>query len=803
MSDLTRRQFLSGGGRLLIAAAALPALSCTSSITGAVASDALASNSAGNSNQPDPAVLGTWIALDADGHVTVYFGKVDVGQGLDTAIRQLVADQLSVHPRRIHVVMGDTALTPDQGGASSASGVEMGSLPLMSVAAEVKHILLSHIAQQWQCPLSSLSVQDGEIFCDTQRSRRSSYWTLIASDALDQHWLAHMLDVSGQGNSLNVTGQATAVPLAALSADSWTGQSLARDDIHQKVTGEFVMIDQISLPDMLHARVIRPQVAGAIPLTLVLPDDMINNVFIVRRAAFAALLGEDEWRVILASRALQQTWQEPAPVFPGDSGLYDYLRNTPARMQRVALDQGAVDAVLAGTDLSSTDLLSTDLANAGAVLQAEYEWPLQSHASLGPACAVAVSNGQRMTVWSATQKPHQLRVGVSDLLGLALDKVHVIWVPGAGSYGRNDADDAGLEAAFLARETGRAVRVQYQRADATGWDPKSPAAVMRVRARLLADGSIAAMDWSALALSAHDARPSGAQASDSLIGQQLGLERPDTNNFSAPQDAYDLANRRSQWAVVPPPLRQVSPLRTSHLRDPQGPQVTFSSECFMDELAFASGQDPMAFRLRHLGDERDAQLLRALATESAWSTRPSPNPQARLQTSLPVIHSQLVGDNWRYGRGVGYCQRGRQTRVAVVSELAVDIQTGRIKLLRLVVAHDCGRVINPDGLRQTIEGAVMQACSRTLFEQVAFDERSVLSTDWFSYPILEMDSAPDQLHVVLLDRPDMPPLGAGEAAHKPVAAAIGNAMFDATAVRIRQIPLRPQVVLDALNRAQL
>ncbi|MDP3518512.1 MAG: molybdopterin-dependent oxidoreductase [Pseudohongiella sp.] len=437
------------------------------------------------------------------------------------------------------------------------------------------------------------------------------------------------------------------------------------------------------------------------------------------------------------------------------------------------------------------------------MLQAEYEWPLQSHASLGPACAVAVWDGQRMTVWSATQKPHQLRVGVADLLELELVKVHVIWVPGAGSYGRNDADDAGLEAAFLARETGRAVRVQYQRADATGWDPKSPAAVMRVSARLLADGSIAAMDWSALALSAHDARPSGAQASDSLIGQQLGLERPDTNNFSAPQDAYDLANRRSQWAVVPPPLRHVSPLRTSHLRDPQGPQVTFSSECFMDELAFVSGQDSIAFRLRHLGDERDAQLLRALATESAWSSRPSPNPHADLRTSLPVTYSLLPGDNWRYGRGVAYCQRGRQTRVAVVCELAVDIQTGRIKLLRLVVAHDCGRVINPDGLRQTIEGAVMQACSRTLFEQVAFDDRSVLSTDWFSYPILEMASAPDQLQVLLLDRPDMPPLGAGEAAHKPVAAAIGNAVFDATAVRMRQIPLRPQVVLDALNRAQL
>ncbi len=776
--ELSRRQFLLDGGRLLLVGCTMAISACQSASSIPLLTDLP------DLPEPDPSSLACLIAMDHTGHVTVFFGKVDVGQGLDTALRQLVADVLQIHPRRIHVVMGDTRLTADQGGASSASGVEMGTLPLMNAAAELRWIMLSYLASRWQCAQDDLVVDDGEIRCTTQASRRTHYHDLIADGVLSRTLSETQLEVSGQGNSLNVRGQLSQEQVIALSRGAWTGTAVARDDIDAKVSGHFQMIDQIERPAMLHARIVRPPFAGAQLVSARLPDSIGGEVMLVQRGAFLAVLAPDEWQAITALWQVQVQWQDPGTVFPGHDQLYQYLRTAEPRFNRTVLNVGDVDSVL----LSGVPVTSAD-----------YEWPLQSHASLGPACAVAEWKDGRLTVWSATQKPHQLRLGVADLTGLDMALVHVIWVPGAGSYGRNDADDAALDAAFLALERQAAVRVQYQRADATGWDPKSPAAVMSVRASLDSDGKIAAMDWRARALSAHDVRPSGAEASDSLIGQSLGLTRDDYDNFSAPQDAYVLPNRRSQWAIIPPLLRQASPLRTSHLRDPQGPQVTFSSECFIDELAAASSQDPIGFRLRHLEDERDRALLHALRDATNWDTRASPNPAAR-QPRFPV---RFDGAHWRFGRGVAICQRGRQTRVAIVCDVAVDITTGVIRLPRIVVAHDCGRIINPASLRQTIEGAVMQACSRTLFEQVAFDQRSVLSVDWFTYPIMEIDATPDRVDIIMLDRPDQPPLGAGEAAHKPVAAAIANAVFDATGVRLRRIPLRPDFVLAELQRAHL
>lgn len=754
-STLDRRAFLRGTGVLLVSVSLPITAAANNSVT----------SSAFDSTTLSPDKLDSWLALTADGRVKVFFGKMDMGQGVDTAIAQFIADELDVAFGRIDVIMGDTELTLNQGGASSATGIERGSVPLRNAAAEARRILLELAANHFKIVASELRVSDGVIQPNNAAQAPITYWQLIG----DKHFNIR-LQSSGNGNSLNAWGEAKVKTPKEFKV---VGTSVPRTDIPPKVFGDYLYIDKVSVPGMWHGRMLRPPVAGAVPIAV---DEKsiatIPNSRVVWQKNLLAVVAEKEWHAIKALRELKVTWSQVAAPFPDMDKLYDHIRSTPSRHQRPVLDEGDVDAALASADH---------------VIEAQYEWPFHSHACMGPACAVADVRKDSATLWTGSQKPHYTRDGVAKLLGMSSAQVRGIWVPGPGSYGRNEADDAAGDAAILSQAIGRPVRVQYMRNEAHGWDPKGPAAVMRVRAGLDADGKVIAYDWHAKGFSAHDVRSNASDPGDILTGHLLGYTREQYDNFGTPMESYKFDNKRTGWDTIPPFLVTASPLRTAHIRDPQGPQTTYSSECFWDEVATHLKQDPIEFRLRYLQAPRDINALKAVAAHAKWDSRASPNPKADRGDVL-------------VGRGVAYCQRGRQTIVAMICEVEVNKKTGRVWPRRIVVAHDCGLVVNPEGLRNTIEGATMQAVSRTLREEVKFDNNNVTSIDWAGYPILDIMDTPERFEVVLINDPEQPPLGAGEPAHKPVAAAIANAVFDATGIRFRRLPLTPEVVLAALNQ---
>jgi CO/xanthine dehydrogenase Mo-binding subunit len=424
------------------------------------------------------------------------------------------------------------------------------------------------------------------------------------------------------------------------------------------------------------------------------------------------------------------------------------------------------------------------LRTAARVIEAEYEWPFQSHASMGPACALVDVKDDAVRCWSGTQKSHFVRDGIAATLGLPPEKVHVKWTPGPGSYGRNDADDAAMDAALLSRAVGRRVRVQYMRAQGTGWDPKGPASIHRARAAIDAAGNVVAYDFLSKGFSRIDVNTNGSKPYDTLAGQLRDIPLQSGDGFGLPAESYAFANKRMAWETIAPLLDRASPLRSSHLRDPVGPQIHFASESFMDEVAAALNVDPIEFRLRHIKEPRDAAVLKAAAEKAGWQSRPSPR---RDQTGNRVS-----------GRGIAYAQRNG-TRVAVVAEVDVDRQSGKIWARKFAVAHDCGQIINPRQLKATIEGNIVQGISRTLWEEVTFDAKTVTSIDWVTYPILDITETPETIEVVLINHPEIAPSGAGEPSIRPVAAAIANAIFDATGVRIRRVPFSPERVKAALS----
>jgi nicotinate dehydrogenase subunit B len=424
--------------------------------------------------------------------------------------------------------------------------------------------------------------------------------------------------------------------------------------------------------------------------------------------------------------------------------------------------------------------------NAARVIEAEYEWPFQSHASMGPACAIVDVKGDQVTVWTGSQKPHFTRDGVAAILGMAPEKVHGIWILGPGSYGRNDAGDCAMDAALLAKAVGRPVRLQYMRDQATGWDPKGPASIHRARAAIDASGKVIAYEFMSKAFPRVDVNSNESAPHDTLAGQLSGVPLKSGDGFGVPEESYGFANKRAYWETIAPLLDRGSPLRTSHLRDPVGPQIHFASESFMDEIAAALNLDPVEFRLQYVTDPRDIAVIKAAAEKAGW------------QSGVSARRGQRNRGNTVMGRGFAYVER-HGTRLAIVAEVEVDRSSGKIWPRKLTVSHDCGQIINPDGLLRVIEAGVVQGTSRTLWEEVKFNNKNVTSVDWQSYPILDVTEAPETIDVVLIDRPEIASSGAGEPAIRPVAAAIANAVFDATGVRIRRVPFSPDNVKAALS----
>ena len=760
MSALSRRALLQAGGALVISIAVASTLPLS-------APDAEAATP-GLPPLPDPAQLDAWLAVLPDGSVQAFFGKMDMGHGIEIAIAQVVAEELDVDIDRVSIVMGDTARTPNQGGASGSTGISNGAKPLRNAAAEARRLLVEAASRELGVAPARLAVAQGVVSVTGEPAHAVSYAALVGGRKFN----APVEWNKAVGNGMDV--KVTAKPKAR-SAYRLVGQSLPRRDVSGKVFGTRDFVTDLRMPGMLHARMVRPPKAGLFvgSVDSAALAAKYPQVQVIHEKDFVAVVAAREWTAVKAARELKVEWRKDPgqAAWPGHDGLHAWIRKAPVIKRDTSLNKGDVDAAF---------------AKAARVVEAEYEWPLQSHACMGPACAVADVKADRATVWTGSQKPHSVRDGVAKLLGLPLDAVHAIWVMGPGSYGRNDAGDAAMDAVWLSKRLGKPVRVQGMRHDGTAWDPKGPACVHRSRAALDAQGNVLAWDFLSRGLSRVDVSFNESDPRDTLAGQSLGLPLSTDPGFGSPSESYGFANKRQAWEVVPALQARYSPLRTSHLRDPLGPEVHFGSEQFIDELALAAGQDPVAFRLKQLSAPRDIAVVKAAAERCGWSPRTQP------------VQRSTKKDAVLKGRGMAYATRAG-TVVAVVIDVEVTPATGRVWAKRVTVAHDCGLVVNPRGLVQTIEGNVIHGLSRVLFEEVQFDAETVRSVDWASYPILEMQDAPEAVDVVLLDSAQADPTGAGEPTIRCVPAALANAFYDATGVRLRRAPFTPARVKAALN----
>jgi nicotinate dehydrogenase subunit B len=747
---LSRRQALFAGGALVVSyLARVP--------------DTNAAANAGAKTKPatTPPELDSWVAVKPDSSVIGYFGKVDIGLGIQVAIAQIIADELD----QVSIIMGDTAVTLNQGGASGSTGLELGSVCMRNAAAQARSVLLSMAAEKLGSPVETLDVADGVVSVRGEAGRQVPYGELIGGRYFDVQ-----LQWNGKiGNELFVQGTAPPKNHAQYRV---VGKSVTRADISNKLFGREVYITDLRVHGMLHGRMVRPPVAGAVPVKVDqaalahLPD-----LQVVWSQGLLGVVAAKEWNAVKASRDLRVQWSSPAAAFPAQNALYE------------AIEAATPDAKGGAKPVGDTQAA---LASANKVVSASYYWPFQSHASMGPACALADVQPDHATIWTGDQKPHYIRDGVAALLKLPPEKVHGIWLRGPGSYGRNDGGDAALDAAYLSKAVGKPVRVQGMRADGTAWDPKGPASVQHVCAGLDASGRVVALSYQSKAFSRENIASHPDDPTQSLAGQLTGMPIKTKQAFDSPEEGYDFANHDMGWETVPALLDRASPLRTSHLRDPLGPQLNFASESFIDELAFATKTDPVAFRLQYLKDKRGIAVIEAAAKQAQWAPRPASGakPEGEVLT----------------GRGMAFARR-KNTRVAVIAEVEVNRRTGRVWPRHWTVAHDCGLIVNPGNLRLVIEGNILHATSRALFEEVRFDEHMVTSVDWLSYPILEMRDAPEKIDIVLINHEDDLPLGAGEPTTRPVAAAIANAVFDATGIRFRQAPLSAEQVKAAFLQA--
>ena len=758
-STLSRRAVLMGAGALVVSIGAPVGLELLTSIGEARAQ--------GAKPPLTPEQLSSYIAINANGTVSAFFGKMDMGHGLFVAIGQIVAEELDVPFKAVKVYMGDTATSVNQGGASGSTGIQFGGKQMRMAAAEARRVLLEMAATELATPIERLKVTDGVITVfggNDDMAKSTSYAKLIGGKYFNVQ-----LDWNKQmGNALYAPGKAQPKPF---KDHKIIGQPIKREDVAPKVFAQEDYCTDIKVPGMVHGRMIRPAVAGSVPEKV--DESSIKDIpgaKVVWDKGFLGVVANKEWDAIQAAEKLKVEWSKVEPPFPNQNALYDHIR-------KASIRKSAVEGKTTGN-------VDEAFKTAARVIEAEYEWPFQSHAAMGPACALVDIKDGKVKCWTGSQKSHFVQIGLAAQLGVPLADVHVIWQTGPGSYGRNDADDCAADCATLAKAVGKPVRLQYTREQGTGWDPKGPASIHRARAAIDTQGNVVAYEFTSKGFSRVDVDTNGSKLPDTLAGHTLGVALKSGDGFGVPAESYEFANKKMGWETIPPLVDRSSPLRTSHLRDPVGPQIHFASESFMDEVAAALGQDPIEFRLKYVKDARDQALLKAAAQKFGWDTRPSPDKR---QTGSKVT-----------GRGIAYAQRNG-TRVAVIAQVEVDRTTGKIFAKKFTVAHDCGQIVNPDGLEKCIEGNIVQGISRTLWEEVKFDNKSVTSVDWQTYPILDITETPEMIDFALVNHPELPPTGAGEPSMRPLSAAIANAVFDATGVRIRRVPFSPDRVKQALS----
>ena len=771
LAKTSRRDLLKSAGLLVVSFTAAGTSPLTAQST---------TSAAGPYQDPDFRQLDSWIVIREDNTATFYVGKTDCGQGTGTSFRQLMADELDFAYDKTSCVMGSTDVTVDQGGSGGSTAMERDAWPMRRVAAEARRVLLEMGSSKLGVPVDQLAVHEGVITVKSDTSKRVTYGELVGGKKFH---------VALTGANINATtGVAKVKPV---QQHKIVGLSPQRYDIPAKVDGSLKWAVDVKLPGMVHARNVKPPVAGAKLVSI--DESSVKNlpgfIKVVSKGNYVAVVCEREEQAINAAKQLKANWQKPATApFPSSEDLFKFMRAAAPTSSSKPILVGDPDKAFAG---------------AAKIVEASYDIPYQGHTAISPAHALADPSNGQMTVYSNDMKSYGMRRGVAEFLGIPPEKVRVVWMEGPQGFGRTAADDAGCEAAYLAKEIGRPVRVQWMRSEETAWDTKAPAFTVNIRGGLDAAGNLVALDYKCQAA---DYNHVGYNEADTvLIAQLMGIRRatPAAGSGSTPSEMYAIPNRRMISQVVSLPLVWETPLRTGNLRDPNGPQSTFAAESFIDEMAVAAKADPLEFRMKMLmastDDDsglkraRSIAALKAAAKTYGWDPRPSPKPRD-------------TGDILT-GRGVAYSFRG-QTIAAEIAEVEVNRKTGHVWVKRLVCAHDCGLVVNPEALRHTVECAMLHSISRTLHEEVQFDTEKVIGVDWISSPTLTHADAPAKIDVVLVNgdpnpnRPDLPPYGAGEAACKPMLAAIANAIHDATGVRLRRVPFRPARVLAALENSR-
>jgi nicotinate dehydrogenase subunit B len=733
----SRRAMLKGGGALIV----------SFSLGSRLADEARAQSAAPKSVALTE--VDSYLVIDAKGAVTLYSGKVDLGTGVRTALAQIAAEELDVPFSRITVVQGDTAMTPEQGSTWGSLSIQIGGIQIRQASAAAKAALLEQAAQRLGVKKEDLKVADGVV---TGAAKRITYGKLIG------------------GKTFNITlDPKTPVPTKDPKDFKVVGMSIARVDVPDKVSGTFTYMQDFRVPGMLHARVVRPPAMGA-KLESVDESSIkdVRTARVVREGDFLAVVAENEWAAIKGARLLKATWSKWEGL-PEQAKLYEHVRAS-----KIAKDE------VTGNVGNSAEAFGQGAKK----LSATYDFAIHTHGSMGPSCAIAELKEGKLTSWSASQATHNLRKQLAKMFSLPSENVRCIYIEGSGCYGRNGHEDAAADAALLAKLTGRPVRVQWSRADEHGWDPKGPPTLIDLRAVLDSSGGVTAWE------------------SEFFIPQQTpnGFNVPfiAASLTGMPQDDHIAPGNIFQNSNIPykfPNIKAVchrletTPFRPSWIRTPGRMQNTYANECFMDELAAAVGTDPVEFRLKYLdpADKRGIECLNRVAALAKWDKRPSPK-------------GGQTGDIVK-GRGVTYVKYELvRTYVAVVAEVEVKRSTGEIRCTRFCISHDCGQIINPDGLKNQLEGNIIQTVSRALKEELKFSRSAVTSLDWASYPILTFPEVPE-IVMDLIDRPTMPPWGAGEPAAAVVPSAISNAVFDAIGVRLRSVPYTPDKVKAAAGAA--
>lgn len=692
----------------------------------------------------------TFVRITADGTVTAYNGHVDLGTGIRTALGQIVAEELDVSFARVVVVLGDTAVVPNQGATIASETIQITAIPLRKAAAQARHFLSARAAERLELPESELKIEDGLV---RGHNRSVSYGELIGGETI-------RLELADD------------VQVKAVGDYGIVGQSVPRVDLPAKAAGELTFVHDIRVPGMLHGRVVRPPYSGVdagpfVGSSLISVDessvrDIPGLVAIVRIGDFVGVVAEREENAIRAAEQLAVSWR-PTPAVTDLADVETALRANPST-PRTLIDKGNVDAAIAG---------------AAKPMQRTYIWPYQMHASIGPSCAVADFQDGNIRVWSGTQNPHVLRSDLALLIERPESEIDVIRLEAAGCYGRNCADDVTADALLLSRAVGRPVRVQLTREQEHAWEPKGTAQLIDVNGGLDADGNVAAYDLATRYPS--NAAPTLALLLTGRISPEPSVLQMGDRTAIPPYD-YD------HMRVVAHDMAPI--VRASWFRGVSALPNTFAHESYIDEAATEASVDPIEYRLRYLKDQRAVDLVNAVAERAGWTPRP-----VREEKDGEIVH----------GRGFAYALYVHSkfpgygaAWSAWVADVAVNKATGDVSVTRVVAGQDSGLMINPDGVRHQIHGNVIQSTSRALMEEVLFERGAVAAREWGAYPIIPFPDVP-KIDVLLLPRPDQPPLGVGESASVPSAAAIANAIFDATGVRFREPPFTPERILRGLR----